>query len=133
MPVAHPLTVIETAPRCAPAHPYSEDRPWGHFERLALGSRFQVKSIVVAPGGKLSLQSHHHRAEHWIVVEGTARVTCDDHIATLTENQSIHIPLGAVHRLENPGRIALRLIEVQIGGYLGEDDILRLEDVYDRA
>lgn len=108
-------------------------RPWGHYERLALGTRFQVKCIVVKPGGKLSLQSHHHRSEHWIVVEGSAYVTKGDQRRLLAENQSIYIPVGTVHRLENPGKIALRLIEVQTGSYFGEDDIERFEDVYDRV
>lgn len=109
-----------------------DHRPWGWFETLALGTRFQVKRIVVKPGGVLSLQSHVHRAEHWIVVSGTARVTRDDTVQLLTENQSIYIPLGAVHRMENPGKVPMVLIEVQTGIYLGEDDIVRYEDVYAR-
>ncbi len=108
-------------------------RPWGMFERLVAGPRFQVKRIVVKPGGKLSLQSHHHRAEHWIVVEGTARVTIGDTVRLLSENESVFVPLGVVHRLENPGKIPLVLIEVQTGAYLGEDDIVRYEDVYARG
>ncbi len=108
-------------------------RPWGWFESLALGDRFQVKQLHVFPGAALSLQSHHHRAEHWIVVEGTARVTIDDTVRLLSENQSVYIPLGAVHRLENPGKVPLTLIEVQTGGYLGEDDIVRYEDLYARG
>ena len=108
-------------------------RPWGHYETLALGGRFQVKRIVVMPGGKLSLQSHLHRAEHWVVVEGTATVTVDDCEKMLSENQSIYIPLGAVHRLENKGKLPLTLIEVQAGAYLGEDDIIRYDDIYGRA
>ncbi|MEL6480337.1 MAG: mannose-1-phosphate guanylyltransferase/mannose-6-phosphate isomerase [Pseudomonadota bacterium] len=108
-------------------------RPWGWYETLALGGRFQVKQICVKPGGQLSLQSHVHRSEHWVVVSGTARVTVDDDVRLMTENQSIYIPLGAVHRLENPGKVELRLIEVQSGAYLGEDDIIRYEDVYARA
>lgn len=108
-------------------------RPWGHYETLVLSDRFQVKRIVVKPGGKLSLQSHHHRSEHWVVVEGTAKVTVDDNVQLLTENQSVYIPLGAVHRLENPGKIDMVLIEVQTGPYLGEDDILRFEDIYARS
>lgn len=107
-------------------------RPWGWYETLALGGRFQVKRIVVKPGGILSLQSHHHRSEHWIVVEGTARVTLDDDIRLVTENQSIYIPLGAKHRMENPGKFPMVLIEVQTGAYLGEDDITRHEDLYNR-
>ncbi len=107
-------------------------RPWGWYESLVIGSRFQVKRIVVNPGQALSLQSHHHRSEHWIVVEGTARVTVDDKVQLLTENQSVYIPLGAIHRMENPGKVPLTLIEVQTGSYLGEDDISRYEDVYAR-
>ena len=107
-------------------------RPWGSYETTDAGPRFQTKRIIVKPGEKLSLQKHHHRAEHWIVVQGTARVTCDDKVMLLTENQSTYIPLGAVHRLENPGRIPLHLIEVQSGAYLGEDDIERLDDTYGR-
>jgi mannose-1-phosphate guanylyltransferase/mannose-6-phosphate isomerase len=108
-------------------------RPWGWYETLALGPRFQVKRIMVRPGGILSLQSHVHRAEHWVVVEGTARVTVGEEVRLLGENQSVYVPLGAVHRLENPGRLPLHLIEVQSGPYLGEDDITRYEDVYARA
>ncbi|MEM6422023.1 MAG: mannose-1-phosphate guanylyltransferase/mannose-6-phosphate isomerase [Pseudomonadota bacterium] len=107
-------------------------RPWGWYETIGLGDRFQVKQIVVKPGGQLSLQSHVHRSEHWVVVEGTARVTVDEDVRLLSENQSVYIPLGAVHRLENPGKVPLRLIEVQSGAYLGEDDIVRYEDVYAR-
>lgn len=107
-------------------------RPWGFYESLSLGTRFQVKRIVVKPGGKLSLQSHMHRAEHWVVVEGSARVTVGDEVKLLSENQSTYVPLGAVHRLENPGKLPLVLIEVQSGSYLGEDDIKRYEDIYDR-
>ena len=108
-------------------------RPWGSYQRLDLGKRFQVKRIVVKPGGQLSLQRHFHRAEHWVIVRGTARVTIDDAQVLLHENQSTFIPLGAVHRLENPGKIPLELVEVQSGSYLGEDDIVRLEDIYDRG
>jgi mannose-1-phosphate guanylyltransferase / mannose-6-phosphate isomerase len=108
-------------------------RPWGWYESLALGPRFQVKRIVVHPGAALSLQSHHHRAEHWIVVEGTAKVTVDESVKLISENQSVYIPLGAVHRMENPGKLPLTLIEVQTGSYLGEDDIIRYEDVYARG
>jgi mannose-1-phosphate guanylyltransferase / mannose-6-phosphate isomerase len=107
-------------------------RPWGWYESLVIGGRFQVKRIVVTPGAALSLQSHHHRSEHWIVVEGTARVTVDDEVKLLSENQSVYIPLGAVHRMENPGKVPMVLIEVQTGSYLGEDDIIRYEDVYAR-
>jgi mannose-1-phosphate guanylyltransferase/mannose-6-phosphate isomerase len=109
-----------------------DHRPWGWFDSLAIGDRFQVKRIVVNPGAALSLQSHHHRSEHWIVVEGTARVTIDDTVQLVTENQSVYIPLGAVHRMENPGKVPMALIEVQTGTYLGEDDIIRYEDVYAR-
>lgn len=108
-------------------------RPWGSYQQIAAGPRFQVKLIRVKPGGRLSLQSHHHRAEHWVVVRGTAQVTCDEQQMLLTENQSTYIPLGAVHRLDNPGKVELELIEVQSGSYLGEDDIVRYEDVYGRA
>ena len=108
-------------------------RPWGWFESLAVGNRFQVKRIVVHPGGSLSLQSHHHRAEHWIVVEGTAQVTVDGDIRLIGENQSVYIPLGTVHRLENRGKVNVVLIEVQTGSYLGEDDIVRYDDAYARS
>jgi mannose-1-phosphate guanylyltransferase/mannose-6-phosphate isomerase len=107
-------------------------RPWGSYDGVDAGERFQVKRIVVKPGGTLSLQMHHHRAEHWIVVSGTARVTCDDKVFLLSENESTFIPLGTTHRLENPGRVPLEMIEVQSGSYLGEDDIVRFEDVYGR-
>jgi len=110
-----------------------DHRPWGHFESLAMGERFQVKRIVVKPGAALSLQSHTHRSEHWIVVSGTARVTVDEEVRLVTENQSIYIPLGAKHRMENPGKVPMVLIEVQTGAYLGEDDIIRYEDVYARG
>jgi len=108
-------------------------RPWGHYDSIHMGERFQVKHIVVAPHGKLSLQKHLHRAEHWIVVRGTAEVTIGDETRTVYENQSLYVPIGAVHRLANPGKIPLELIEIQTGSYLGEDDILRLEDVYQRV
>jgi len=108
-------------------------RPWGFYESLIQGDRFQVKRIVVTPGHKLSLQKHFHRAEHWVVVNGTAIVTRDGEEAMVRENESIYLPLGTVHRLENPGRIPLTLIEVQSGAYLGEDDIVRFEDTYGRA
>lgn len=108
-------------------------RPWGSYESIAEGERFQVKRIVVKPGEKLSLQMHHHRAEHWIVVRGTARVTCGDEEKLVTENQSVYIPLGTKHRLDNPGQLPLELIEVQSGAYLGEDDIVRFDDVYGRT
>ncbi|MFQ5622999.1 MAG: cupin domain-containing protein, partial [Paracoccaceae bacterium] len=108
-------------------------RPWGWYETLSLGARFQVKRIMVKPGGILSLQSHVHRAEHWVVVEGSARVTIGADVKLITENQSVYIPLGTVHRLENPGKVELHLIEVQTGAYLGEDDITRYEDIYARV
>jgi mannose-1-phosphate guanylyltransferase/mannose-6-phosphate isomerase len=108
-------------------------RPWGFYESLIQGERFQVKRIMVTPGHKLSLQKHYHRAEHWVVVNGTALVTRDDERIMVRENESIHLPLGAVHRVENPGRIPLCLIEVQSGAYLGEDDIVRFEDTYGRV
>lgn len=117
----------------AQAETFPKDhRPWGWFENLAQGQRFQVKRIVVKSGGALSLQSHHHRSEHWIVVSGTAKVTVDDETKLVLENQSVYIPLGAVHRLENPGKLPMVLIEVQVGAYLGEDDIIRYEDAYER-
>ena len=108
-------------------------RPWGWYEGIDEGERFQVKRIMVKPGEKLSLQMHHHRAEHWIVVSGTARVTRGEEIELLSENQSTYIPLGTKHRLENPGKVELHMIEVQSGIYLGEDDIVRFEDVYQRS
>lgn len=110
-----------------------DHRPWGWFETLILADRFQVKRIHVHPGASLSLQSHVHRSEHWIVVAGTARVTVDEEVKLLSENQSVYIPLGAVHRMENPGKVPMVLIEVQTGTYLGEDDIVRYEDVYART
>ncbi|MCX7379987.1 MAG: mannose-1-phosphate guanylyltransferase/mannose-6-phosphate isomerase [Alphaproteobacteria bacterium] len=108
-------------------------RPWGFYESLIVGDRFQVKRIVVTPGGKLSLQKHFHRAEHWVVVNGSAVVTRDTETLLVRENESIYLPLGCIHRLENPGRIPLTLIEVQSGAYLGEDDIVRIEDIYSRV
>lgn len=107
-------------------------RPWGWYETLCLGSRFQVKRIMVKPGGVLSLQSHMHRSEHWVVVEGTAEVTIGEETKLVTENQGVYIPLGAVHRMANRGQLPMYLIEVQTGSYLGEDDIVRYEDIYDR-
>ena len=107
-------------------------RPWGHYDSVDNGDRFQVKRIVVAPGGRLSLQKHLHRAEHWVVVRGTAEVSIADAVHVLHENQSTYIPMGSVHRLANPGKIPLELIEVQTGSYLGEDDIIRLDDIYRR-
>ena len=108
-------------------------RPWGWYDSIDAGPRFQVKRIMVRPGASLSLQMHHHRAEHWIVVSGTAEVTCGDKKILLSENQSTYIPLGEVHRLANPGKVDLEIIEVQSGSYLGEDDIVRFEDTYGRS
>lgn len=108
-------------------------RPWGKYDCIDMGERFQVKRITVKPGAKLSVQMHHHRAEHWIIVSGTAKVTIDEKAVLLTENQSAYIPVGAVHALENPGKLPLEMIEVQSGSYLGEDDIVRFEDKYGRA
>jgi len=108
-------------------------RPWGGYSSVLSGDRFQVKRLFVKPGKKLSLQKHHHRAEHWVVVTGTAEVTIDGQVSTLTENESIYLPLGCVHRLANPGKILLELIEVQTGSYLGEDDIIRIEDEFGRT
>jgi mannose-1-phosphate guanylyltransferase/mannose-6-phosphate isomerase len=118
--------------------PQAEDfplchRPWGYYQTLMLSDRFQVKEIVVKPGAALSLQSHHHRSEHWVVVSGAATVVVGEEEQFLSENQSVYIPVGAKHRLANPGRVALHLIEVQTGAYLGEDDIVRYEDVYNRT
>ena len=108
-------------------------RPWGSYQSVDNGDRHQVKRIIVKPGGRLSLQKHHHRSEHWIVVRGAARVTVNELVKTVHENESIYIPIGAVHRLENPGKIQLELIEVQTGSYFGEDDIIRIEDDYQRV
>jgi mannose-1-phosphate guanylyltransferase/mannose-6-phosphate isomerase len=108
-------------------------RPWGSYDSIDVGERFQVKRIVVKPGAALSLQKHHHRAEHWVIVSGTAEVTRNQEVFLVAENESTFLPLGAVHRLRNPGKVPLELIEVQSGSYLGEDDIVRLEDVYGRA
>ncbi|NRA15609.1 MAG: mannose-1-phosphate guanylyltransferase/mannose-6-phosphate isomerase [Oceanospirillaceae bacterium] len=107
-------------------------RPWGHYDCIDAGPRFQVKRITVNVGASLSLQMHHHRAEHWTVVSGTAKITCGDKVMLLSENESTYIPLGTIHRLENPGKVPLEIIEVQSGSYLGEDDIVRLDDDYDR-
>jgi mannose-1-phosphate guanylyltransferase/mannose-6-phosphate isomerase len=108
-------------------------RPWGSYQGIDAGEGYQVKHIMVKPGGRLSLQSHTKRAEHWVVVQGTAQVTCDDKVFLLQENQSTYIPVGERHRLENAGTKPLRLIEVQSGTYLGEDDIVRYDDAYGRA
>ena len=109
-----------------------EKRPWGWYEVIDEADRYKVKSIEVNPGEKLSLQMHHHRAEHWVVVSGTALTVCDGEEKLLSENQSTYIPVGSIHRLSNPGKLPLRIIEVQSGSYVGEDDIVRLEDVYGR-
>ncbi len=127
------VEVLRTA-QIAQADDYPRfHRPWGWYETLCLGSRFQVKRIMVKPGGILSLQSHMHRSEHWVVVEGTAEVTVGDEVKLITENQSVYIPLGAVHRMANKGQLPMYLIEVQTGAYLGEDDIIRYEDIYNRS
>src|SRR5690606_38088508 len=108
-------------------------RPWGGYTSIHGGERFQVKRLFVKPGRQLSLQKHHHRSEHWVVVRGTAEVTLDGKVTLLAENESIYLPAGCTHRLANPGRIELELIEVQTGSYLGEDDIIRLEDDFGRS
>ena len=109
------------------------ERPWGTYTVLEENKNYKIKRIEVNPGQRLSLQKHHHRAEHWIVVRGTAQVTVNELVKTVHENESIYIPIGAVHRLENPGKIQLELIEVQTGSYFGEDDIIRIEDDYRRT
>src|SRR5690606_28402489 len=119
---------------CTEAHSHSHvHRPWGWYQVIDHGTGFQVKRIVVHPNGRLSLQKHRHRAEHWVVVSGLAQVTVDGDVRILGPNEHVHIPLGAVHRLENFGNIPVELVEVQSGDYLGEDDIVRLEDVYYRT
>ena len=125
-------TLKDVAPALTEDH-LKVHRPWGSYQSLDLGERYQVKRIVVKQGGRLSLQLHHHRAEHWVVVRGTARVTVGDKVQIVHENESIYVPIGAKHRLENPGKIDLELIEVQTGSYLGEDDIERIEDDYHRS
>ena len=128
------IVPILKAKGCRQAEDFNRcQRPWGHYETLSLGDRFQVKSIVVKPGGQLSLQSHVHRSEHWVVVEGTASVSIGREEKLVSENQSVYIPLGEIHRLANHGKVPLQLIEVQTGAYLGEDDIVRYEDIYQRA
>ena len=129
-------TVVETLRKTgkAQADDYPRfHRPWGWYETLCLDTRFQVKRIMVKPGGVLSLQSHRHRSEHWVVVAGTAEVTIGDSVQLVTENQGVYIPLGDKHRMANPGKVPMYLIEVQTGSYLGEDDIIRYEDIYDRS
>lgn len=125
-------SVRKAAPQLAENH-LRVDRPWGSYQSLDIGDRHQVKRIVVKPGGRLSRQQHHHRAEHWVVVRGIALVTINDTETLVHENESIYVPIGAVHRMANPGKIALELIEVQTGSYLGEDDIIRIGDDYRRA
>lgn len=125
-------TLKTVAPQVTEDH-LKVHRPWGSYQSLDIGDRHQVKRIVVKAGGRLSLQKHHHRSEHWIVVRGTALVTINDLQKTVHENESVYIPIGAVHRMENPGKIPLELIEVQTGSYLGEDDIVRIEDDYRRS
>ena len=122
----------KTTAKLTETHPTSY-RPWGGYTSVLNGERFQVKRIFVLPGKKLSLQKHHHRSEHWIVVKGTAEVTVGENVQMLRENESVYIPLGEVHRLSNPGKILLELIEVQTGSYLGEDDIIRLVDEFGRS
>jgi mannose-1-phosphate guanylyltransferase / mannose-6-phosphate isomerase len=131
--VREAVVALKAQPVKQATHFPRDHRPWGWFESLVIGNRFQVKRIVVHPGAALSLQSHHHRSEHWIVVEGTAKVTVDDEVRLVSENQSVYIPLGATHRMENPGKVDMVLIEVQTGSYLGEDDIIRYEDIYART
>ncbi|WP_407069910.1 mannose-1-phosphate guanylyltransferase/mannose-6-phosphate isomerase [Methylorubrum extorquens] len=121
----------------AKAHPEADAhlrmyRPWGWYQRIDIGERFQVKRIMVTPGGRLSLQKHYHRAEHWVVVKGTAEVTVDERVVLVHENEAVYLPIGSMHRLTNPGKIPLELIEVQVGSYTGEDDIIRVEDIYGR-
>lgn len=127
------VQLLQNNNRSEPLHHREVYRPWGKYDSVDMGHRYQVKRITVKPGAKLSVQMHYHRAEHWIVVKGTAQVTIDEKTFLLTENQSTHVPIGAVHSLENPGKTPLELIEVQSGSYLGEDDIVRFKDNYDRA
>jgi mannose-1-phosphate guanylyltransferase/mannose-1-phosphate guanylyltransferase/mannose-6-phosphate isomerase len=123
---------LKTENRTAAVASRRVHRPWGFYESIEQGHRYQVKRITVNPGAKLSLQKHFHRAEHWVVVNGTALVTRDQEQLLVRENESVYLPLGAVHRLENPGKLPLDLIEVQSGAYLAEDDIVRIDDVYQR-
>jgi mannose-6-phosphate isomerase-like protein (cupin superfamily) len=125
-------TVATLRPQPRRAGSDYEERPWGNFETVERGERYRVKRIVVKPGGQLSLQMHYHRAEHWIVVSGAAIVTRDNTRSFLRENEAIYIPVGSTHRIENPGKTPLIFVEVQIGGYLEEDDIVRFEDRYGR-
>jgi mannose-1-phosphate guanylyltransferase/mannose-6-phosphate isomerase len=124
---------LQAASRSEHVLPRLVHRPWGWYDSVDEGPRFKVKRIMVKPGATLSLQMHHHRAEHWIVVKGTAEVTVGERVILLSENQSTFIPLGQKHRLANPGKVPLEIIEVQSGSYLGEDDIVRFEDTYGRA
>ncbi len=126
------VAMIKKAGRSESALHREVFRPWGSYDSIDNGDRFQVKRLSVKPGGVLSLQMHHHRAEHWIVVQGTARITCNDRTFLLSENESTYIPIGATHRIENPGKVPLHIVEVQSGSYLGEDDIVRFEDNYGR-
>jgi mannose-1-phosphate guanylyltransferase / mannose-6-phosphate isomerase len=130
--VKHLVTTLKQAGHVEATSHRRVHRPWGYYESVDAGDRFQVKRLVVAPKGKLSLQKHLHRAEHWVVVRGTAEVTIGDKVSTVHENESVYVPIGTVHRLANPGKIALELVEVQSGSYLGEDDIERFDDVYRR-
>ena len=127
------VSTLKAEQRSEHIHHREVYRPWGKYDSVDTGGRFQVKRITVNAGAKLSVQMHHHRAEHWIVVSGTAKVQNADKTFLLTENQSTYIPIGAVHSLENPGKVPLELIEVQSGSYLGEDDIVRYEDKYGRS
>ena len=127
------VALLESTGVAQSAHHREVERPWGTYDSVDRGERYQVKRITVRPGGKLSLQMHHHRAEHWVVVKGTALVNKGAEEILLTENQSTYIPLGVTHRLSNPGKTDLELIEVQSGSYLGEDDIVRFEDTYGRG
>ncbi len=124
---------LALAQRSERIHHTKVHRPWGYYEGIDLGARFQVKRICVRPGARLSLQMHHHRAEHWVVVSGTAKVTCGDSVSILSENEATFIPIGMQHRLENPGKVPLHIIEVQSGTYLSEDDIVRFDDDYQRS
>ena len=127
------VDILKSEQRSEYIHHREVYRPWGKYDSMDKGSRFQVKRITVKPEAKLSVQMHHHRAEHWVVVSGTAKVRIDDEERLICENESVYIPIGAVHSLENPGKIPIELIEIQSGTYLGEDDIVRFEDLYGRA
>jgi mannose-1-phosphate guanylyltransferase / mannose-6-phosphate isomerase len=131
--VKHIVAQLETKQREEKDMHRKVHRPWGWYDSVDAGERFKVKRIQVKPGASLSLQMHHHRAEHWIVVKGVAKITNGDKVITLTENQSTYIPQGQTHRLANPGSNSLEIIEVQSGSYLGEDDIVRFEDAYGRG